>query len=84
MNPDRRAAIAGKKLRAQGAVATDAQGEEFLKLGSTQVEAIYSLRAMLIPPAPPGAGDTQNDDVDPVKYRVEMNRRKRERKARAT
>jgi hypothetical protein len=84
VNPTRRATLIGKKLRAQGAVATDAQVEEFLRLGSTQVEAIYSLRSMLIPPAPPGAGDTQNDDIDPVEYRRALNRRKRERKARAT
>lgn len=83
MNPARRATVLGRKLRAQGAVATDSQGEEFLKLGSTQVEAIYSLRAMLIPPAPPGAGDTQNDDIDPVEYRRALNRRKRERRARS-
>ena len=52
-------------------------------LGSSQAEALISMRSMLIPPAPPGSGDDEERDrVDPVEYRREMNARKRARRAR--
>ena len=57
MNPDRRAAITYAKLRAEGALASDERGDEFLRVEcdqsgkpkSTQTVAIISLREMLIP-----------------------------------
>ena len=66
--------------RGETRVADD--GQKVHVLGSSQAEAIAMLRGMPVPPAPPGSGDTDRDDIDPVAYRVAMNRRKRARRAR--
>lgn len=55
------------------------EGEHIL--GSSQFEAIASLRSMPIPPAPEGSGDMgERDHVDPVAYRRDRNARKRARR----
>lgn len=79
----RRQAHAFRKLRSGGKRQKGPDGKDTHVLFSSQVEALAVLRAMPIPPAPPGEGDSGiRDEVDPVAYRREMNAKKRARRAR--
>lgn len=71
-----------QKLRTGSEMREGPDGKPLRVMGSSQVEALAEIRLMDIPPAPPGAGDTDRDDVDPVAYRVAKKARKRARRAR--
>lgn len=78
-DPQRKARLAYQKLLTSGVKGPDGAHV----LGTSHVEALAGLREMPLPPAAPGAEDSgDRDRVDPVAYRRERNRRKRERKAR--
>lgn len=78
----RRAERAFEKIKTESAYTEGPDGQRIRVLGSSLSEALIGLRAMDVPPAPPGAGDTDRDDIDPVAYRVAKNARKRARRAR--
>lgn len=60
--------------------APDNSGKLLFVFGTSQVDALASLRSMPVPPAPPGSPDSHRDEIDPLEYRREMNARKRSRR----
>lgn len=78
----RRAARDYKQMIEKGESVKNAEGRLVHVLGSAHVERLAQMRAMLVPPPPAGSEDSDRDDIDPVDYRQELNRRKRLRRSR--
>lgn len=69
-----------KKMHEGSAKRRDANGKLVPIFGTSHVEALASMRVMLVPPARPGSGDMgERDFVNPTAYEAAQKEKKRKR-----